>query len=359
MFVRRREHGNQSDEMRESKELGLKKICSLGLKLDDMAAYFSILDCPDGKIRMYYRGKGKSDETHVRESDDGITFSEPRVIWKDSFICHNFLPFIHNGEYYAVGGETDRLSDRKHGGGLYLLHSKDGASWRLVKDEPIITPDHPGFLKAPPEQQGEFDSSISCVQHDGKFYLYFRSNVGRGIRSIQYASSENLIDWPEVRPVRFRPEFNASRGENLYGSYFFNFEGKIMCFIPYFVNGGDGYIGAYEPEAMDMWALTGWFNKETLLPGRVNRSFPVNGSIRSRENPEILYYYVHENYFRAEQDKPVTIDLYIYKKFTRFSVMRRLITKYPGIIGLYMYGKPVQFTIIPRRFFRYIRRIMS
>ena len=142
--------------------------------------------------------------------------------------------------------------------------------------------------------------------------LYFRANVGIGIRTIQYATSDNLIDWSEVRPVKFHPEFSATRGENLYGSFFYDFENKIMCFLPYTMNESHGFIGAYEPEAMDIWALTGWFNKKAVSPWpiRKNRCFPVNGVIRSRENPKILNYYVHENYFKVERDKPVTIDLY-------------------------------------------------
>lgn len=338
--------------MRESKELKFEKICPLDIKFDDKAAYFSILDCPDGKIRLYYRSEGHWGPTHVRESDDGISFSEPKSIWKEDSICHNFSPFIYKGTYYAVGGE-DHCYPLKtthvhhaHKKGLYLLNSHDGINWKLVKDDPIITPEHPGFIKAPFSRLSEFDGFISCVHYKDKFYLYFRANVARQIRTVQYATSDNLIDWSEVKPVRFCPEFNAAGGHNLYSPYFFNFEDRIMGFIPFyinighifrklvgvckgrifrkwfdsdfvpfFMNKGHGFIGVYEPEAMDRWTLTGYLNKGTLspLPIAKNRSFPVKGVIRSRENPEILYYYVHENYFKAEKNKPVMINLYMYK----------------------------------------------
>jgi len=359
--------------MKASKELKLKfeQVCSLDLKLDREAAYFSILDCPDGKIRLYYRGEGEWGETHVRESDDGITFSEARIIWKNSCICHNFSPFIHNGEYYAVGG-LDFVHKRikaEHDKGLYLLHSKDGVSWRLVKDEPIITLDHPGFFKAPYVRQMvkvEFDSAISCVHYEDKFYLYFRKNTDKGIRDIQYATSDNLIDWSEVRPVRFKPEFNAAQGQNLYASYFFNFEDKIMCFIPCYVNKGHGFIAAFEPEGMDRWNFTGWFNKKPVSPPpiRRNRCFPVKGIIRNKKNPKMLHYYVHENYFRAERAKPVTLDLYVHERFlSRFTIMSRLIMKYPSIFMYYLLHKCIEAMLylksgIGRRI-RGIRRLIS
>jgi len=309
------------DKMRAPKELKFEKICPLDIKFADLAACFSILDCPDGKIRLYYRSEGFWGDTHVRTSDDGINFSEPKLIWREDSICHNFSPFIYKGTYYAVGGEDHHYPESTthahhvHKKGLYLLSSHDGINWELVKDDPIITPYHPGFLKAPYEKISEFDSFISCVHYEDKFYLYFRANVARQIRTIQYATSDNLIDWSEVKLVKFYPEFDAIQGHNLYGSYFFNFEDKIMCFIPFFVNKGHGFISVYEPETMDMWIRTGWFNKKpiSLPPVARNKSLPVKGVIRSRENPEILYYYVHENYAKGKRDKPVTISLYMYK----------------------------------------------
>jgi len=326
-------------------EVHLEKICPVALNLDEKAGYFSLLDCPDGKIRLYGRGKGRANETHVRESSDGITFSRPKVILSQSFICHNFSPFLHQDEFYAVGGKCKRKNGgrKTHDKGLYLLHSKDGLLWSLVQEEPIITPAHPGFIN--PEFERElnsgFDGMISCVFCQNKFYLYFRANVDRGVRSIQYTTSENLTDWSEIKPVRFNPEFDASLEQNFYGPCFFNFEEKVIGMVPYFENGGEGFIGLFEPdEASEVWHFKGWFNKAPILPPiERNRSFPVRGIIRNRQNPDLLHYYVHENYFKGLLDQPVTLDLYAHEEQLHFKTKVQLLIKHPAISRLRLLGR--------------------
>jgi len=344
--------------MKASKETKQKlaKVCSVVSGLHYQAAYFSILDCPDGKIRLYYRGKGRGQSTHVRESDDGITFSSARVIFSKSHVCHNFSPFIHDGKYYAVGGQYKHDGERRkrHAGGLYLLHSNDGLSWDIANEKPIITPHHPGFIQAPFERKIEFDGSISCVPYQNKFYLYFRANVGKGIRAIQYSCSDDLIHWSEIKIVHFNPKFEPALGQNLYGPYFFNFEGIVMGFIPFFVNKSHGFIAVCEPDnSMGAWNFKGWFNHCQILPPiEKNRFFPVSGIIRNRHNRNMLHYYVHDNYFRGRADKPVSVDLYIHKDFMRFKVMFKFIVKYPHIIRLYLSGKFVLFVAMLRHQFR-------
>ncbi len=315
-------------------EVRLKKVCPVVVGLDSMAGYASILDCPDGKIRLYYRGRGRGGETHVRTSNDGITFSRAKVIFNKSCICHNFSPFIHEGKYYAVGGKGKDAGKKPQGRGLYLLHSEDGLSWSLRQESPIITMAHPGYIRAPFGLKAEFDSPISCVPYKGKFYLYFRANVEKGIRTIQYAVSDNLTDWSEIKLVQFTPEFNASLGQNLYGSYFFNFEGRVMGFIPCFWNGGEGFIGLFEPEGDDMghWSFEGWFNRSpTLSSIKKNHTFPVQGIVRNRSNPEIMQYYVHNNYLTGNPDQPVTIDLYVDEKWAMDPSIQRIKNQYPFI----------------------------
>lgn len=330
-------------------ELKLKKVCSLGLNLKRNACYFSILNCPDGKIRLYYRAKDYKGETRVLSSDDGIHFSKPVSIWPKprampSNICHNFSPFVHKGECYAVGGvvrlNKNDSAEVAHREGLYILHSRDGMSWDLLKDFPVITREHPGFIKAADKLTSDFDSFLSCVHSQGRFYLYFRLNVDVGIRSIQYASSDNLIDWSEVRPVNIVPQLQPILGQNHYGSYFFDFEDHLMGFVPCYVNNTEGFIGTFEPMAMGTWALKNWFCKARLSPPLVtkNSSFPVKGLIRSRKDPRVIYYYVHDNYLQREPNKPVNVDLYVEEKFADLFSTRRLFLNYPGVIYLRVRG---------------------
>lgn len=266
-----------------------------------------------------------------------------------SNICHNFSPFIHEDKYYAVGGivrlNKNDSAEAEHCEGLYILHSRDGMNWDLLKDSPVITREHPGFIKAPVELTSDFDSFLSCVHYKGKFHIYFRLNVAVGIRSIQYATSDNLIDWSKVRPVSFFPKFQPVLGQNLYGSYFFSFEELIVCFLPCYVNNGVGFIGAFEPKTMERWTLKSWFCKSRLSPPLIskNRSFPVKGLIRSRENPKVVYYYVHENYYKREADKPVSVGLYIEEQFADSSTIRRLLFNHPVVIRLRVRGMLVRF----------------
>ncbi len=331
----------------EKTEIKLKKVCSVVLKLDPEAAYCSILDCPDGKIRLYYRGKGRSKETHVCESNDGITFSPPRVILRKSFICHNFSPFIHEGKLYAIGGKAINYKlkkkhkvKKKHGDGLYLLYSENGLSWRLVQESPIITLSHPGFIRAPFNLKGEIDSPISCIYYQKKFYLYFRANIEKGVRAIQYAVSDNLLDWSEIRLVQFNPAFDVNQKYNFYGPYFFDFEGKIKGMIPCFLKDGKGFIGLFDPDdGLGVWYFKGWFNKAPVFaPEQRKFFFPVKGIIRNRHNPDILHYYVHSNYLKRKADQPVTIDLYIHENHLQFGTLKKLVLKYPALVRLSLLG---------------------
>jgi hypothetical protein len=320
----------------------LEKVCPVVLNLNPEAGYFSVLDCPDGRVRLYYRGKGRSRETHVRESKNGIIFSRPRVVLTGSFICHNFSPFIHGGKLYAVGGKCRFNNERKkkHGDGLYLLRSADGRSWNLVRDEPILTPSHPGYHRASFDLREEFDSSISCVPYQNRFYLYFRANLERGVRGIQYAVSDNLLDWSEIRPVQFRPACDPRRKDNFYGPYFFGFEGLVKGMIPCFRNDGEGFIGLFEPDdELAVWNFAGWFNRAPVVPpNNKNRSFPVQGMIRNRRSPERLHYYVHENYLKRVPGEPVTLDLYMHRDHLESKTGRPLLRQHPEIVFLRLCG---------------------
>jgi len=218
----------------------------------------------------------------------------------------------------------------------------EGYIYCIRQENPIITMAHPGYIRAPFGLKAEFDSPISCVSHKGRFYLYFRANVNKGIRTIQYAVSDNLTDWSEIKLVQFTPEFNASLGQNLYGSYFFNFEGRVMGFIPCFWNDGEGFIGLFEPKDGEMghWVFKGWFNRSAVLSSiKKNHTFPVQGIVRNRSNPEIIQYYVHNNYLTGNPGQPVTIDLYMDEEWATDQSIQRLENQYPFIDRLHLLRK--------------------
>ena len=177
------------------------------------SAYFIIVDTGD-RYLLYYRGSTSGDDydysaTCVAESEDGIDW-ERRLVWKHTFagskannivwaaekdIAHNMAPFFDtnpdcdpDSPLKAVGGLSRY--------GLFLLGSKDGFNWRLLREEPIMT-----------KEQGAFDSLNTAFwdSEQGCYVAYFRTfsrlPSGEGVRDISRAVSDDLIHWSDQQPI--------------------------------------------------------------------------------------------------------------------------------------------------------------
>lgn len=179
----------------------------------------------DGDLyRMYYRGtdtiytQGKVTSPHrevvcYAESKDGITWTRPKlglvefngskknnIIW-DGIGSHCFTPFKDTKPDCGADAKYKAISRGRPQGkkGLYVFKSSDGISWKLIRDEPVIT-------------TGAFDSQNLAFWDSlrGEYRAYVRDfREGRDIRT---CTSKDFVNWSEPKFLEYSP----SRTSQLY-----------------------------------------------------------------------------------------------------------------------------------------------
>jgi hypothetical protein len=162
----------------------------------------------DGELyRLYYRGlpsAGKDgtdmETTCYAESSDGIHWTKPNLglfevngTRENNAILANAAPFSHNfcpmldtrkgvakSERYKALAGTSRT-------GLVAFASEDGARWKKLREQGVIT-------------EGAFDSQNVPFwsEHEQQYLCYFRVGVG-GVRRISRTTSPDFIHW--TKPV--------------------------------------------------------------------------------------------------------------------------------------------------------------
>lgn len=165
------------------------------------STYQTVIQHPvTGKVYLYYRGAPLVDcskqYTCLALSDDGIHFTraetgDRNIVLQDSPSCHNFAPFYdtnpdcrENERFKALGLGPNET--------LLAYVSPDGISWKLMRDEPVIT-------------DGLFDS-LNTVFFDnikGVYRCYSRYWTGEGyngLRAIQSCTSLDFINWSSQVP---------------------------------------------------------------------------------------------------------------------------------------------------------------
>ncbi|MBI83688.1 MAG: hypothetical protein CMJ81_10870 [Planctomycetaceae bacterium] len=203
-----------------------------------------------GRYRMYYSSHldaprtfgGPNQLTSYAESRDGVHWTRPKLgmvefdgskannIILRGETSHNFSPFIdgrpgvpENERYKAVGGL--RVP--------YVFASADAIHWRRLRDDPILTPEHPAFEHhgvalwgKPIPRYAVFDSQNIAFWDDarGHYAFYFRAwlpaseadraEKGDIIRSIFRSTSLDFLNWSDPEPL----DFGDAPSEHLYTS---------------------------------------------------------------------------------------------------------------------------------------------
>jgi len=195
------------------------------------------------------------------------------VVFKNTCITHNFRPFKYKGIYYGVGGQDNWKCDKKwrglsyeefkleyknhfgeeyirgpefyvkikerfdgtpiypHNKGIYLLKSDNGIKWQFVKNDPIMTVKHPGFNDCLEWKSADFDSISEIIRFNDKWYIYLRNNVYIDRRDVQYATSDNLINWSTVKPIQH--DYNIDN-DNYYCPVMFEHKKKMYGFFNFY-----------------------------------------------------------------------------------------------------------------------------
>jgi len=311
-------------------------------------AYFSLLQIPGTKeIRIYYRSSYPKEEsgwaspTRYLESNDGITFSQPKndIIFQNTGVCHNFFPFLDtnpqltkNKQYKGLGGThwktkdpfwhlRDRHKNMKkntaatHGyRGLYAFESADALKWNQIQEEPILNRKHPGFSTRR-KQPSEFDSAI-CAMYDekiNKYRLWVRANVKRGIRYIQYTQSKDLTHWDEFKLIEMKPEFDNQSNYYMPSFYKHPDNRRYLGILPHCDYKKAALKLFISNDGIKWRQVKDLLTETPVLIGRYkkpkNVCHSVTGCVISKNKTEV-YFYVHQNYFNYKKHRPVKIVRY-------------------------------------------------
>jgi hypothetical protein len=264
---------------------------------------------------------------------------EEKTIISKSSVCHNFFPFKHNGEYYAIGGQDNWKAEKvwkthktflefklyfryrfnknytrdenrwkhaqkriieecvslDHSDGLYLLKLIDD-KWTV--QQRVIKADNPGFVDGRKWGKGaEFDGHLSVVNLDGTFFLYCRANPKKGIRRVQYATSKDLINWSEFKILKL-----DYKGYDYYYPCIFSGKTFLKAIFPVLTEKKSFLRYCMSTDGIN-WLFEKDFCHSPIFYDKgkpKNYVHPINGMY----GDNILF---HNNYLQMNKNKPVEV----------------------------------------------------
>ena len=231
--------------------------------------------------------------------------------------CHVYK--IHWGREYA-GSEKkyeivrERFSNTessRFADGLYLMHSQDGISWCPQVKTPVIMSKHKGFNSSLSWKSGEFDSPISLNYFDGKYWMYIRDNIAKDRRTVQYSTSDDLINWSAFNRVNlpFNIEF-----DNYYYIEVFEYDNRFFAFSPFYTDFYCCIRFLVSDDGVNFNTVSDLFKSVPVVvefEKRKNRDHIVGGVGQDDEN---IYFYVHHNYLGYDRNAEVTVNKYSISK---------------------------------------------
>ena len=204
-----------------------------------------------GIINMNSRCSDWLNNTCLALSENGIDFTKKitnkdnNIIFYEKCVSHNFMIFMDkDNKIRGIGGlhadprfhskcfpqekkiyykekniVSPYISHPCRCNGLYLYSSTNGLDWKLDYDKPVISGIHQGQTDG---RNGwgwsEFDGRICCLYSKihQKYFLYCRSNIKNGIRSVQVTTSVDLLNWKPFQLLKFNPKLDITNKENYY-----------------------------------------------------------------------------------------------------------------------------------------------
>ena len=251
--------------------------------------------------------------TRVYKLDNNFNVINKKIIFKEpGHISHNLSIFKSKDRkhLYAIGGKNrnqepwnDHLK-KNYKIGVYLLKSTNTYKWKIINNnKPIIYDNYPknGVINFE-EKYPLFDGNICCFYSRilKKYILYSRANIQRGIRFVQYTTSNNLIDWTEFKLIKSN---NFNEKKNNY--YTFNcieiFDFNIFfALIPY-TNDLDKPT-EYSVRKLVSSDGINWIDKGVLFYGEpidstnLTRCNTHVAGIFYKKNDKKLYIFLHHYY---------------------------------------------------------------
>ena len=279
----------------------------------------------DNKEYLFY-----NKEKNIKQYTNMITNNDEYNILSNHYeISHNFSPFLSKDgqKYYALGGQYMRQNPYiinykkicKNNGiefyqcknkGIYLLQSNNLINWKLVKNEPVIQPNSnfKNFTISIEKKFPCFDSNLCCFYSKifKKYLLFTRANIKKGVRSIQFLSSDNLIDWSDFQLIKL-DTFDDSK-DNLYMSKIIEIEDKKLLLGLTIYTNHNKNVTLSHIKVMTSVDCINWIDRGKLIdiPVRKKCSYELKGHatihlidiVRNDNNLDI---YLHYNYTLENQ----------------------------------------------------------
>ena len=279
--------------------------------------------------------------SYFEKGIDPLNFKDKKILSKEPIISHNIAPFLDEDENIKlIGGlhlskkmYDSRILDKEDNifleykgdkivnpkkiqnkikcNGIYLSDFENDKC-NIKYDLPIINGTNEGLIENRKDWViSEFDGRSLIVYFKKKYYIYVRCNYksaegsvgagdfkrktkvkGGGVRAIQYAVSNDLINWSEFKLININFDFDK---DNIYFFGVQKYTDDILVSTFPYSNGKDGYIGvSFSYNGKD------WTNIKKLINSKVSKSnidrvidFNIHQII---EYENKLLFYIHRKY---------------------------------------------------------------
>lgn len=211
---------------------------------EEKVRYCSLIIKNNKEYLFYNKDKNIKQNTNLI-----INNKKYNILINHQEISHNFNPFLSKDKtkYYGLGGQFMRQNPyirnykkickenninffQCKNKGIYLLESNDLINWSFVQDEPVIQSNtkYNNFTISIEKKFPCFDSNLCCFYSNifNKYLLFTRANIKKGVRSIQYLTSDDLIEWSDFQLINL-DTFNDSK-DNLYMTKIIELEDKKL-----------------------------------------------------------------------------------------------------------------------------------
>lgn len=186
----------------------------------------------DEKVRLFYRGsgsfqKGKTPPVSFcyAESDDGITFTRPKlglfdhdgsrdnnIIYRGAVATDNFTPFLDRNPSAKPEERYKAVAAGGAGGELFGFASPDGIHWKLLQETPISTDGSFDSLNVPmwDELTGQYRLFSRFLDVPGladnrarNRAVWREGTTADWVRAIQSATSADFRAWTPAVPHQY------------------------------------------------------------------------------------------------------------------------------------------------------------
>lgn len=160
-----------------------------------------------------------------------------------------------------------------------------------------------------------YDSIGSVIYNKEKdlYFLYHRSNIGLGLRTIQYTTSKDLLIWDEFNLVNFGDEYDFFNS-NIYYSNFFNIPNTniYLAILPYNKKKSSDYYAIDSKEEYRLYYSFDCINYKYI--GNIHENYDLKILEDYAFTTNLPYYFNDMMYFYIYDNINLNLNIYSLKK---------------------------------------------